>query len=396
MDSSVAQATNGASTDDYTDFEHTGPGTLAGRYMRRFWQPIYMAADLPAGHAKPIRIMSEDFTLYRGETGAVHLVGNRCAHRGTQLSTGWVEGNCVRCFYHGWKYDGSGQCVEQPAEDAAFAQKVRIASYPTEEYLGLIFAHLGDEGDGATQDTTRVAPPPLPRYPDFEEEGVLVTSTYLRPCNYYQNIENGLDHVHVTFVHAVSGFTDAGLRGVPRVEGEESGWGITERGVREGGVTRVLQYGVPNVQHIKGSPVDESSSWVDALSWRVPIDDTQHHSFNVNLVHVTGEAAERYQESNRRRSSGSDVNALAAAVLRGERRMQDLSDHPNLVNIQDTVAQVGQGVIADREHERLGRSDVLVILLRKIWARELRALAEGRPLKQWSRSDQLRTTTTGV
>jgi 5,5'-dehydrodivanillate O-demethylase len=385
MASSVEQTTNGSTSQDYTDFVHTGPGTLAGRYLRRFWQPIHVAADLPAGHARPIRIMSEDYTLYRGETGEPHLVANRCAHRGTQLSTGWVEGDCIRCFYHGWKYNGSGQCVEQPAEDASFASKVRIASYPTEEYLGLIFACLGDAD-----------PPPLPRYPDFEEEGVLVTSTYLRPCNYFQNIENGLDHVHVTFVHAASGFTDAGLRGVPRVEGEESEWGITERGVREGGATRVLQYGMPNVQHIKGSPEAESSSWVDALSWRVPVDDTQHHSFNVNLVHVTGEAAERFQERNRRRSLGADVNALAAAVLRGERRMQDLSDHPNLVNIQDTVAQVGQGVIADREHERLGRSDVLVILLRKIWARELRALAEGRALKQWTRSDQLRTTTAGV
>ena len=71
----------------------------------------------------------------------------RCAHRGTQLSTGWVEGDCVRCFYHGWKYDGAGQCVELPAEDPA-SRQVRIASYPTEEYLGLIFAYLG-EGERA-------------------------------------------------------------------------------------------------------------------------------------------------------------------------------------------------------------------------------------------------------
>ncbi len=88
-------------TDDYTDFEHTGPGTLAGRYMRMFWQPIYRTEDLVPGRAVPIRIMSEDFTLYRGEGGACHLVAFRCAHRGTQLSTGWVEGDCVRCRYHG-------------------------------------------------------------------------------------------------------------------------------------------------------------------------------------------------------------------------------------------------------------------------------------------------------
>ena len=109
---------------DWTDFAHTGPDALAGQYMRRFWHPILRSDDLPPGRAKPIRIMGEDLTLYRGETkspsplegerggrGAVHCVAFRCAHRGTQLSTGWVEGDNLRCFYHGWKYDGSGQCV---------------------------------------------------------------------------------------------------------------------------------------------------------------------------------------------------------------------------------------------------------------------------------------------
>ena len=69
------------------------------------------------GQAKPIQIMSERFTLYRGEGGAPHVVGFRCAHRGTQLSAGWVEGDCIRCIYHGWVFDESGQCIEQPAEE---------------------------------------------------------------------------------------------------------------------------------------------------------------------------------------------------------------------------------------------------------------------------------------
>ena len=104
------------SNKNYKDFVHTGPGTLAGQYMRLFWQPVYRAQDLAPGQAVPIRIMSEDFTLYRGEGGISHLVAFRCAHRGTQLSVGWVEEDCIRCFFYGWKYDGSGQCVEQPVE----------------------------------------------------------------------------------------------------------------------------------------------------------------------------------------------------------------------------------------------------------------------------------------
>src|SRR4051812_39441077 len=106
----------------------TGPGTLAGRYLRMFWQPVYRAQDLPPGRAVPIRVMGEDLTLYRGEAaagapplpnpstdsgqapsppggkGQAHLVAFRCAHRGTQLSVGWVEEDCIRCRYHGWMY----------------------------------------------------------------------------------------------------------------------------------------------------------------------------------------------------------------------------------------------------------------------------------------------------
>jgi 5,5'-dehydrodivanillate O-demethylase len=86
--------------------------------------------------------MSEDFTLYRGESGAPHLVGFRCAHRGTQVTVGWVEGDEIRCRYHGWKFGPDGQCTEQPGEPEPFCEKIRIKSYPTREYLGLIFAYL--------------------------------------------------------------------------------------------------------------------------------------------------------------------------------------------------------------------------------------------------------------
>jgi len=111
----------------YQDFLRTGPGTLAGRYLRMFWQPVYLAEDLKPGRAVPIRIMSEDFTLYRGENDP-HLLAFRCAHRGTQLSTGWVEGDNLRCFYHGWMYGPDGQCVEQPAEPEPFCQRIKIRS----------------------------------------------------------------------------------------------------------------------------------------------------------------------------------------------------------------------------------------------------------------------------
>jgi len=146
---------------DYGRIVHTGPGTIGGRYLRSFWQPLHLSAELPAGRAKPLQVMGEPFALYRGENGVAQVLAPYCAHRGTLLSTGWVEGDALRCFYHGWKYGPDGRCVEAPAEREGFCQTVSIRSYPTREYLGLIFAYLS-EGE----------PPPFPRYRDLEADGV--------------------------------------------------------------------------------------------------------------------------------------------------------------------------------------------------------------------------------
>jgi len=372
---------------DYTDFAHTGPGTLAGRYLRRFWQPVYVAAELPAGWAKPIRILSEDFTLYRGEGGAPHLLAFRCAHRGTQLSTGWIEGDCIRCFYHGWKYDGSGQCVEMPAEDPSFPPKVKIRSYPTQEYLGFIFAYLG-EGE----------PPPLPRYPMFEGEGVLeATNLYTRACNYFQNLENGIDEVHLAFVHRDANYGQAGLADLPVMSAEETPFGLAAYGRRASGEVRAQYIVMPNILCAKVEP--DETGWKDQLAWRVPVDDEHHHSFTLRLAHLTGEAAERYRArraAQRAQAAARPLSTteLAAAVLRGELRLADVQEDipARLVNLQDDVVQNGQGAIADRIHERLGRSDAAIILFRRLWARELRALAEGHPLTQWTLPERFEIT----
>src|ERR1044071_8956534 len=77
------------------DFASAGPGTPGGIFLRQFWQPVHVCSTLKAGTAKPITIMGEKFTLYRGETGTAHVVGYRCAHRSTQLSTGWVRGDNI-------------------------------------------------------------------------------------------------------------------------------------------------------------------------------------------------------------------------------------------------------------------------------------------------------------
>jgi 5,5'-dehydrodivanillate O-demethylase len=390
------EESEGPNGERWTDFAHVGPGTLVGRYLRRFWHPVMLARDLKSGRALPVRLMGEDFTLYRGEGpgegvatsvgGNVHALAFRCAHRGTQLSTGWVEGDNLRCFYHGWMYDGAGQCVEQPAEPEPFCQRIRIRSYPVQEYLGLIFAYLG-EGE----------PPPMLRFPEFEREGILENSSYTRMCNYFNQLESNMDEVHVAFVHRASAFTDTGLnQDIPMISGEETDYGVVKHGHRKGQPTRTSHFFWPNALMIAGSTGASNGTESQNIAWRVPIDDYHHKSFNVSWLPLSGAEAERYlaRQAERRQALAGLPSAqeIADMVLRGEAHADDFRDRPDVVGIQDNVAQAGQGVIIDKSIEHLGRSDNMVIAFRHIWERELRALDEGRTLKEWRKTGPLFAT----
>jgi 5,5'-dehydrodivanillate O-demethylase oxygenase subunit len=363
---------------DFDDFVHTGPGSIAGRYLRKFWQPVCCSYELAIGQALPMRIMDEDFTLYRGESGAAHLVGSRCAHRGTQLSVGWVEGDCIRCFYHGWKYDGSGQCVEQPAEAETFAPKVRIPSYPVKEYISLIFAYLG-EGE----------PPPLPRYPRLESREISLDVAGLkRICNYFNNIDNSLDNAHVRFVHRRhrDAAHDQIVLGDPTISVEESEWGITRYVKYPDGKVLTFFFGMPNINFINGQVVDPVIKRADVLVFKVPVDDQNHIHFEVRAIALTEERGRAWIEERRemRAKAERDRPELVRAILAGKLRLSEVDPNRiDFVMLEDEVAQTGQGSIAPRSNEHLGRSDGGVFLLRKIWERELRNLVEGRPIKQW-------------
>jgi hypothetical protein len=145
---------------------------------------------------------------------------------------------------------------------------------------------------------------------------------------------------------------------------------------------------MPNILGFKESDRDH-------LAWRVPIDDESHASFQLDIQHVhdgvEGEAVKK-RHAARTGKLGRSPNELGEAVLRGEIRIQDLEgdDKANIVWVQDYAVQVGQGPYQLRQKENLGRSDTPLILQRKIWLRELQALADGAPLTAWNRSERIR------
>jgi len=359
---------------DSLDFVHTSPGTPAGRYLRQYWQPIFVSDKLAKGAVVPIKILGEDLALYRGESGKVRVMTNECPHRLSRLSTGWVEGDTIRCRYHGWRFDESGQCVEQPAEPKAFCAKVqKLASYPTHEAHGFVFAYLG-EGDAP-------AFRPLPGLEGGPREGWTVCpSVELIPCNYFQSAENIMDDVHVNFSHRGHLVNTAARPYIPtKTWATETPFGLTqlqERGDR----TDRIHFIMPNqcfLAHPLHTARDDKPFWFKALFWYVPIDDESHLHFLIMVYHT------KRQE----RPAGTPVHEEIEAILSGEKSWEDVAKHPNIIRIQDGVAICAQGKIVDRSRERLGTSDAAVILLRKVWKRELKLLAAGKPVTPFGTPD---------
>jgi 5,5'-dehydrodivanillate O-demethylase len=360
---------------------YTAPDTVAGRLMRQYWQPVKRSQDLPIGTAQPLKIMSEQFTIFRGRDGLAQVLAPRCAHRLTVLSVGTVEDDGLRCMFHGWKFGKDGNCLEAPGESAALVAKASVKSYPTREEFGLIFAFLG-EGE-------------VPTFPDLagfsREHGhgidtasVIESATYIRRCNFFANVENGLDHAHVPFTHRLSsdpnrtkdGFSPAAAYQTP-ITVQRGETMVHTREIDEGSPYRAT-FLMPNALHLV---VANRNGLMEQFAWRVPINDDEHLSFAV-VGHFLDEAAviafhERKREHAERVKETIPADVAGEMIIQGTAHITEFLDHPDLVNIEDNVGQVGMGRIADRENERLGESDKGVVQVRRMWRRILDAFDEG-------------------
>ncbi len=206
---------------------------------------------------------------------------------------------------------------------------------------------------------------------------ILAVGTNTRPYNYRNRIENSFDPVQIVLVHRNSEYQ--GLTGYPEVPAEETDYGLFLNSKPPGGAVRIIQFQIPTILYIKQGPRLPFET-----AWRVPTDDHSKTLFSVTLIRVKDEKAKRqFSEIDDKIIANNPAPQLGDAVLVGEMHIDEINDPKVRVNVQDYVAQMGQGTIADPEHERLGRSDTKIILLRKIYAREIQALAQKKPLKKW-------------
>lgn len=351
-------------------------GTPMGDLLRTFWHPIATAASLKTGEAQAIRVMGEDLTLYRGESGKPYLVGGLCPHRLTALHTGWVQGENIRCIYHGWRFDGAGQCNEAPAEGPQTAARVRIEGYPLTEYCGLVFAYMG-KGE---------APPfELSRNPEFERPDlVVIARKQVWPCNWFQMVENSLDAVHVSFVHLagkVGPFGEAVTASIPQLEYSETDAGIRQIATRSKTNVRVSDWSFPNNNHIVTPGRSKDAPWVHRGVWNVPVDDT--HTMKIGVYAIPSEGEEKDRATLDHFTQYGDYNPAEHHDNLFVKREWPEDPSLQLTPAQDYVAIRGQGAVADRSRERLGKSDAGILLLRRIFWREMEMLRSGASTKRW-------------
>jgi len=346
-----------------------GKGTPMGELMRRYWHPIAAAGELEERPTKQIRLLGEDLVLYKDRSGTIGLIDRLCAHRRVDLSYGIPEENGLRCMYHGWMYDETGQCIEQPFEetvhpDGRFKDKVKIAGYPVKVAAGLVFAYLG--------------PQPTPELPMWEpltwDNAVRDIAVSHLDCNWLQCQENSLDPVHVEWMHVYFGrYSQEGnnwsgpsalleLPGHQKIGFDEFEYGIVKRRVFEG-------YSEEDDDWKHGHPVFfpnilmVGSEVSVTFQWRVPIDD--EHTLHVSLYTWRGAPGAV--------TPTQDIVPYRETALKDEQGRWIV----DLVFNQDFMAWATQGPIAKRNLEKLGQSDMGIIMFRKQLRRELNIVADG-------------------
>jgi phenylpropionate dioxygenase-like ring-hydroxylating dioxygenase large terminal subunit len=184
-----------------------------------FWYPAEWSDQLVDAPMR-LRMLGQDFVLFRDSDGVAHCLSNTCIHRGGSLAGGKQRGDRVQCPYHGWEFDGDGRCRRIPSlgPEAKIPARARVDAYPTQEKYGIVFAFLGD--------LPVEERPPIMDIPEYGQSGWRVTTQDRRSgVDYQRQVENGLDPAHNEFVHPTHGFSGSREEyRVPELRIEEDEW----------------------------------------------------------------------------------------------------------------------------------------------------------------------------
>ncbi len=191
-------------------------GADLARALELFWHPVCTLGELDEARPHPLAVtlLGRRLAAALLDGGRVSVLADRCPHRSTRLSAGWVEQEAVRCAYHGWLWAPDGGCLEIPAiPDGPIPARARVEAHEAQVAYGLVWVRI----DGA-------AAAGLPANPAWAEASmkVLPGRPYTWPVGAPRRIENFVDLAHFAWVHdGTLGRRDAPVPPVPEVRREQ-------------------------------------------------------------------------------------------------------------------------------------------------------------------------------
>jgi len=369
---------------------HVGPGTPMGELFRRFWLPAMLPDEVPEPDCPPVRLrlLGEDLVAYRDTTGQVGVLEAHCAHRGASLFFGRNEECGIRCVYHGWKFDATGQCVDMPNEPAEsnFKNKIHLTAYPTRERGGVIWVYMGP-------------PDRMPEIPDLEwtlvPDSHRSVSKWIQDTNYMQGYEGDIDSSHSSFLHSFldpsKSPNDTTIRSdqkamdkSPKILVNDTNYGFRYGAKRAIGNNtynwRITQALLPTYSLIPFLKFPAGGR-----AW-IPVDDEHTMTFYASC-HPERPLTDEDQAV--RRTGRAFPPELIPGTFRPlrnmendyliDRELQRTFNYSGIygVNDQDRAIQESMGPIQDRSTEHLGTADLAIIAARRGLLKAARDLQQG-------------------
>lgn len=355
-----------------------GPGTPMGTMLREYWLPAARSAALVAGGApQRVRLLGENFVVFRAGNEELGFLDEACPHRRASLALARNTGSGLTCIYHAWQFDTAGRLIDAPCEAAnprqrEFMSSIRARTYPVREAGGMIWVYLG----------ARATPPAFPLF-EFNQlaPGHVFPRRAILNYNWLQGLEAHLDAAHLPVLHSstMKRFagaldTDSGLalqNLAPEMEMEMTDYGMREAAIRampDGTrYARMRHLILPFFTMVPSAPTspcsgraivpiddEHTAEWYFLYRQDRPISDKEieaqwvgaapdHDNFAANL----GNADNLWHQDR-------------AAMEQGH-----WSGLTRCIPFEDFIVSTSMGVRMDRTLERLGPSDIVLVHARK-------------------------------
>jgi len=361
-----------------------GPGTPAGKLLRRYWQPVALVDEMKGERpVKAVRLLGENLVLYR-TSNQYSLMQRHCPHRGADLAYGRLEADGLRCSFHGWKFDAAGKCMETPAEPqgSRLCDHIRTVSYPVVEKSGVLFAYMG-EGQA-------------PGFPAFDcfvaPDAYTFAFKGYWDCNWLQALEVGIDPAHASWLHKyfededTAGSYGKQFRGVPadsalpiskvlreydrpEIRVERTGYGMRLQTLRRISEAQT-HIRVTNILFPQAFVIPMNAE-MTITQFHVPVDDNGCYWYSI-FTSFAGPVDKDTMRSQRLRTYPAPDYKPIFSRANGwgfsadEQKSKTFTGMGFDINIHDQFACESQGVIADRTKENLGSTDKGIVLYRRI------------------------------